>query len=162
LRYYANQYCLVMKNLYSATLLFAGIVIASCLISSCGKKDTTSDKPKEQQVVGFWATARVQLKVYYNNDVITDTIPPQQSFPKNYVQFDANGDFEYLLSTPAAYLGTYQFKGTDSIICTTPSKIYRWKMLTLTDQLFTVMNTSKNDPAYPGSLKVETYHTFVR
>jgi hypothetical protein len=161
LRYYANQYCFIMKNLYSATLLFVGIVIASCSISSCEKKDTSGDKPKEQAVVGYWATARVQLKIYYNGVFFKDTIPKQNSTPKNYAQFDANGDFQYLLSAPVANFGTYQFKGTDSIICTTPSKIYRWKMLTLTDALFTVMNTSTNDPAYPGA-KVETYHTFVK
>jgi hypothetical protein len=161
LRYYANQYCLVMKNLYSATLLFVGIVIASCFTTSCTKPDTSSDKPKEELVLGYWAIQRVQLKIYYNNVFFKDTIPKQNSVPKNYVQFDPGKDFQYLLSAPVANQGTYEFKGADSLIATTPSKIYRWKMLTLTDLLFTVMSTSTNDPAYPGA-KVETYQTFVR
>jgi hypothetical protein len=162
LRYYANQYCFIMKNLYSAAILFTGIVLASYAISSCKKADTISDKPKEQQIVGNWSIARVELNVYYSNKPMKDTILKQKYYPKNYVQFGAAGDFQYQLSVPAANFGTYQFKGTDSVICTTPSKIYRWKMLTLTDVLFTVKNTSTSDPAFPGATKIETYHTFVR
>jgi hypothetical protein len=161
LRYYENQYFLVMKNLYSSTLLFMGIVIASCFTASCKKPDTSIDKPKEELVLGFWAIQRVQLKVYVNGVLIDNPIPPQNAVPANYVQFDPNKDFQYLLSAPTANRGTYDFKGADSLIATTPSKIYRWKMLTLTDLLFTVMSTSTNDPAYPGA-KVETYQTFVR
>jgi hypothetical protein len=150
-----------MKNLYPTTLLLVGTIIASCIIASCAKKDTSSDKPKEQQVVGEWNINRVELNIYYSGNIIKDTIVKQNYLP-NYVQFDANNAFQYKLSVPTANVGTYQFKGTDSIICTTPSQIYRWKMLTLTDVLFTVMNTSTNDPAFPGAIKVETYQTFVR
>jgi hypothetical protein len=151
-----------MKNLYSSTLLFVGIVIVSCCISSCEKKDTSSDRPKEQAVVGSWGINRVELNIYYAGNIMNDSIVKQKFLPRNYVQFDANGDFQYQLSVPTANFGTYQFKGTDSIICNTPSKIYRWKMLTLTDVLFTVKSTSTNDPAFPGAIKVETYQTFVR
>ncbi len=80
--------------------------------------------------------------------------------PENYVSFAAGGNFEYRFNNPAADVGTYQFVGTDSVVSNVTSKVYRWKMLTLTDVLFTVMNTSTN-PAYPGAT-VETYQTFVK
>jgi ABC-type uncharacterized transport system substrate-binding protein len=149
-----------MKNFYSAAILFTGIVLASCFISSCSKPDTT-EKPKEQQIIGKWYISRVQLKLYYNNVFKKDTIIKQSARPANYVMFDADKNFEYLFNSPTADVGTYKFTGTDSLISTVNTKIYRWKMLTLVDQLFTVMSTSTNDPAFPGA-KVETYQTFGR
>ena len=150
-----------MKNFVTTSVLFVGIVIISCFITSCAKKDTSADKPKEELVLGQWGINRVQLRIYYNNVFNKDTIVPGKALPKNFVSFDAGGSFQYCFGSPTINNGNYQWKGADSLISTTPSKIYRWKMLTLTDVLFTVMNTSTNDPAFPGA-KVETYQTFVR
>jgi len=119
------------------------------------------DKPKEEQAIGQWSINRIQLRLYYNNVFAKDTILQAKSLPKNFVQFDSPSGFQYCFSSTTIDAGTYQWKGADSLIATTPSKIYRWKMLTLTDVLFTVMSTSTNDPAFPGA-KVETYQTFVR
>lgn len=150
-----------MKNLITASVLFIGIVIFSCFASSCTKPDTSSDKPREQQVVGQWFIERVQLRIYYGNVFFKDTIYYRNPKPKNFVQFDANNSFQYCFNSAIIDNGTYLFKGADSLIATTPSKIYRWKTLTLTDDIFTVVNTSSNDPLYPGA-KVETYQTFAR
>jgi len=149
-----------MKNLYTVTVLFISIIVLSCFSFSCAKPDTSSNKPKEQQVVGSWFINRIQLKIFYNGTFYKDTIIPQTPKPKNFVQFDAASTFQYCFNSTTIQNGTYQFKGSDSVISTTPLTIYRWKMLTLTDVLFTVMNTS-TDPAYPGAV-VETYQTFVR
>jgi hypothetical protein len=149
-----------MKNFYTAAVLFIGIVVISIFTSSCAKPDTSQDKPKEQQVVGSWYINRIQLKIFYNGSFSKDTIIPQTPKPKNFVQFDANANFQYCFNSQTIKSGTYQFKGADSLISVTPSTTYRWKMLTLTDVLFTVMNTS-TDPAYPGAT-VETYQTFIR
>ena len=119
------------------------------------------DKPKEQQVVGTWSINRIQLRLYYSGIFYKDTIIPQIALPTNFVSFDATNNFQYCFNSAAIDNGAYQFIGADSLISTTPSNIYRWKMLTLTDVLFTVMSTSTNDPAFPGA-KVETYQTFVR
>jgi hypothetical protein len=150
-----------MKNLITTSVLCVGILIISCLYTSCAKKDTSADKPKEELVLGDWYINRIQLRIYYNNVFNKDTIVPSKALPRNFVAFDATGSFQYCFSSPTINSGTYQWKGTDSLISTTPSKIYRWKKLTLTDVLFTVMSTSTNDPAFPGA-KVETYQTFVR
>ncbi len=150
-----------MKNLIRGSLLFSSIVILSCFATSCAKPDTSSDKPKEQQVISEWWIERVQLKIYYNNVFLKDTIINRAPTPKNFVQFDANNSFKYCFNSYTINAGTYQFVGTDSLIATTPSKIYSWKMLTLTDEIFTVVSTSTNDPAFPGA-KVETYQTFAR
>jgi hypothetical protein len=150
-----------MKNLITASVLSLGIVILSCTISSCTKPDNSSDAPKEQLVLGTWMINRVQLRIYYNNVFTKDTIVPNKALPKNFVQFDATSNFQYCYNSATINNGSYQWKGADSLISTTTSKTYRWKMLTLTDVLFTVMNTSTNDPAFPGA-KVETYQTFVR
>ena len=148
-----------MKNLISVMVLFMGIIVFSCFISSCTKENANIDKPKEQQVIGTWSINRVQLKLYYGGVFFKDTIVAQTTYP-NYVKFESNGSFEYKFNKPAADVGTYLFTGADSVVSNVTSKIYRWKMLTLTDVLFTVMNTS-TDPAYPGAT-VETYQTFVR
>jgi hypothetical protein len=150
-----------MKNLYSATLLFVGIVIVSCFISSCEKKDTSTPKPQEEAVLGNWFIERIQLRIYYNNVFFKDSILARYPKPKNFVELDASKNFQYCFNTTGINNGTYQLKGTDSLISSTPSKIYRWQILTLTDVLFTVKSTSTNDPAFPGA-KVETYHTLVK
>ncbi|WP_462220631.1 hypothetical protein [Ferruginibacter sp.] len=150
-----------MKNFYTASVLFIGIVVVSCFTPSCAKPDTSQDKPKEQQVVGEWWIERVQLRLYYNNVFSKDTIIDRTPKPKNFVQFDANLNFQYCYNSSTINTGTYKFSGTDSLIATTPSKTYGWKMLTLTSEIFTVVNTSTNDPAFPGA-KVETYQTFAR
>jgi hypothetical protein len=150
-----------MKNFYTAAVLFIGIVVISFSASSCAKPDTSQDKPKEQQAIGVWSINRIQLRIYYSNVFNKDTIIPGKSLPKNFVEFDAASNFKYCFSSPTINTGTYLWKGADSLICTTPSKIYRWKLLTLTKVLFTVVNTSTSDPAFPGA-KVETYQTFIR
>jgi hypothetical protein len=149
-----------MKNLTTVAVFFVSIVTLSCFISSCGKTESSPSKPKEQGVIGKWSINRIQLKIYYNGTFFKDTIIPQHPRPKNFVQFDSPSDFLYCFNSTSVNSGTYQFKGADSIISTTPSAVYRWKLLTLTDALFTVMSTSTNDPAYPGA-KVETYQTFI-
>ncbi|MGF2413316.1 hypothetical protein [Ferruginibacter sp.] len=149
-----------MKNLIAVPVLFVSIIILSCL-SSCNKPDTSPDKPREQQVVGEWFIERIQLKIYYNNVFAKDTIIARAPKPKNFALFDASNSFAYCFNSYTTDAGTYQFKGTDSLICTTPSKIYHWKTLTLTADIFTVVSTSTNDPAFPGA-KVETYQTFAR
>ncbi|MEY2916499.1 MAG: hypothetical protein RIS73_213 [Bacteroidota bacterium] len=150
-----------MKNLVTVSVLFVSIVFLSCFFSSCAKPDTSSDKPKEEQVIGSWSVNRIQLKIFYNGVFFMDTIIPRAPKPKNFVEFGNGNSFKYCFNSTTINNGTYQFAGSDSLISTTPSNIYRWKMLTLTDVLFTVMNTSTNDPAYPGAT-VETYQTFVR
>lgn len=149
-----------MKNLITAAVLLTFVITISCF-SSCTKPDTSSDKPKEELVMGQWSINRIQLRLYYSGIFYKDTIIPQVYLPKNFVEFDAGNNFQYCFNSSTINTGTYQFSGADSVISTTPSNIYRWKMLTLTDVLFTVMSTSTNDPAFPGA-KVETYQTFVR
>ncbi|MBS1513189.1 MAG: hypothetical protein JST86_20300 [Bacteroidetes bacterium] len=148
-----------MKNLIAASVLIA--TISSCLFVSCAKTDHSSDLPKEQQVVGQWSINRIQLKLFYGGVFTKDSILPQKALPKNFVQFDANSNFQYCFNSSTINNGSYQFKGSDSLISTTSAKIYRWKWLTLTDVLFTVMSTSSSDPNFPGAT-VETYQTFVR
>lgn len=150
-----------MKNLLTVSVLFVSILLLSCFASSCTKPNTSNDKPKEQQVVGYWYINRIQLKIFYNNVFYKDTIIPRAPKPSNFVQFGSNGSFEYQFNTTTSDKGTYQFSGTDVLIGTTPAKTYSWKMITLTNNLFTFMDTSTTDPAFPGA-KVETYHTLVR
>ena len=148
-----------MKHLIAGSVLCTAII---CLFASCAKVDNGGEgQPKETLVLGTWSINRIQQKIYYNGVFNKDTIVKQKALPKNYVQFDGSTDFYYSFNSATINSGSYQFKGADSIISVTPAKTYRWKMLTLTDALFTVMSTSTSDPAYPGA-KVETYQTFVR
>ena len=80
--------------------------------------------------------------------------------PENFVSFTAGGNFEYKFNTSTSDVGTYEIISADSVISYVPGKVYKWKMLTLTNVLFTVMNTS-TDPAFPGAI-VETYQTLVK
>ncbi|MBL0146730.1 MAG: hypothetical protein IPP48_14365 [Chitinophagaceae bacterium] len=148
-----------MKNFTSLALLCA-VVCTSTLLISCDKADPTT-RPKEQLIVGNWEIGRIQLKVFYGGVFVKDTILKQAPRPKNYANFDANGGFAYKWNLNAADIGTYQFKGTDSVITNAIPNAYRWKMLTLTEDIFTVMNTTTNEPLYPGAT-VERYHTFIR
>lgn len=149
-----------MKSLCTALVVFAGLLTVSVFSNSCAKADHSADLPKEQQVVGLWSINRIQLRIYTGGVFIKDTIVQQTPHPVNFVQFDAAGNIEYKFNTYTSDIGTYQFVGSDSLISNTTSQIYRWKMLTLTNVLFTVVTTT-TDPSYPGSV-IERYQTFVR
>ena len=150
-----------MKTKYTGLLLIAGLFSIAIILNACAKPDHSADLPKEQQVVGEWYINRIQLKIYNGSTFLKDTIIPQSPKPKNFVKFDANAAFEYKYNTTTSNIGTYQFVGSDSIVSVTPAQTYRWKMLTLTNVLFTTSSTSTNDPAFPG-LRVETYYTLTR
>lgn len=148
-----------MKKTFTSVVLMAALLFVAVITDSCAKPDHSTDLPKEQLVVGKWSINRVQLKVYSSGVFIKDTIIAQNHHP-NYVQFDADGSFTYKFNSTTADIGTYQFVGADSVVSNSAPANYRWKMLTLTSVLFTVVNTT-TDPAYPGSV-VERYQTFVR
>ncbi len=149
-----------MKTPFKAPLLIAGLFLISVITDSCAKPDHSADLPKEQQVVGLWSINRIQLKIFSSGVFIKDTIIPQTPHPTNYVKFDVGGSFEYRWNSYTTDVGTYQFVGADSVAANSTPNNYRWKMLTLTNKLFTVVNTT-TDPAYPGAI-VERYQTFVR
>jgi hypothetical protein len=149
-----------MKTPFMPVLLIVGLFSISAILSSCAKPDHSADLPKEQQVVGKWNINRIQLKIYYSGVFLKDTIVKQTYHPENYVKFDANGGFEYRFNHNYSDIGTYSFVGPDSIVTSSAPSMYRWKMLTLTNVLFTVVNTT-TDPDYPGAV-VERYQTFVR
>ena len=140
-------------------LLTAGLFSFSIFIGSCAK-DTSTSLPKEQLVVGKWVINRVQLKVYQNNVLVKDTIIKSNPKPENFVQFDANGSFEYKLNSTTSDIGTYEFTGPGTLVTNSSPKSYNWTMITLTDVLFTVI-TKGPDAAFPGAY-VERYQTFTR
>lgn len=148
-----------MKTLFTPFLIAVGQFSLIIVSNSCSKPDHSADLPKEQQVVGKWDINRIQLKIYTSGVFVKDTIVPQTRYP-NYVNFEAGGGFQYKFNAATPDAGTYQFIGADSLVSNSLPNSYRWKMLTLTDVLFTVVNTT-TDPAYPGSV-VERYQTFVR
>ena len=148
-----------MKNLATVAIVFAGSLLMAVFNLSCSKSNNVSNLSNEQMVVGRWNINRIQLRLYYNGIFFKDTIIPQTPMPENFIQFDAVENFEYRFNTASIDAGTYQYNGMDSIISTTSNKIYRWKILTLTGYLFTMMNTSSN-PSFPGAI-VETYYTLV-
>lgn len=132
-----------------------------CLFTSCKKDDATDHSgPKETLIVRQWSINRIQLKLFNGSTFVKDTILKQTPKPKNFVSFGADMSFEYCFNTTTKDPGTYVFKGADSIIATAASGIYRWKLLMLTDQIFTTMTTTNNDPQFPG-YKVERYYTLV-
>jgi hypothetical protein len=150
-----------MKTFFTPLVAITGLILLSITTNSCKKADNGGiDIPKEQQVIGTWNINRIQLKLYNGSTFLKDTIIPQHPNPVNFVRFAGASEFEYKFNN-SLNAGTYQFQGSDSLISNVTSGIYKWKMLTLTKVLFTVMSTSTNDPAFPG-LKVETYQTFVR
>ncbi|MEP7255257.1 MAG: hypothetical protein ABI666_05740 [Ferruginibacter sp.] len=148
-----------MKTLFTPIFIIAGLFSIIIISNSCAKADHSTDLPKEQQVVGTWSINRIQLKLYSGSIFLKDTILQQNHYP-NYVKFDANGSFEYKFNSALPDEGTYQFVGIDSVISNSIPLNYRWRMLTLTNVLFTVFNKG-TDPAFPG-LTVERYQTFVR
>ena len=150
-----------MKAFLPIGAIFAFLLLFSTLNTSCKKTDTSALVPKEDLVLGKWNVNRIQLKIFSNGVFIKDTIIPQKPKPQNFVNFDANGSFEYRYNSPVSDIGNYQFVGADSVIADATTKNFRWKMLTLTKDLFTVVMTSTSDAYYPGYY-VENYQTFVR
>ncbi len=149
-----------MKNYVPVAIVFAGLFLISITNNSCTKQSDSSGLPKEQLIMGHWNINRIQLRIYYNGVFSKDTIIHQTPMPENFVDFSAGENFEYRFNVSASDVGSYHFSGADSVISSTASNVYRWKMLTLTDVLFTVMSTS-TDPAFPGAT-VERYQTFVK
>ncbi len=148
-----------MKN-FTLSLCFVVLTSSILTLSSCKKQDQEQNKPIES-TIGQWTVIRVQKKIFYNNVFTQDTILPKYTGGTPYfVKIESNGNFTYSYK-PVYDMGTYTFKGTDSLVATTPGNNYNWKMLTLNDVLFTAMNTTTNDAAFPGA-KVETYYTFTR
>lgn len=147
-----------MKNFTLVTVL-SGILILSFTLTSCEKTEADTNKPIEA-ISGNWSINRVQVKLYYSGVFFKDSILSNGG--ANTATFD-NGTkaFTYKYKSAVTEVGTYVTKGADSVIATTNLSTYRWKMLTLTDVLFTAKNTSTNNPAFPGAT-VETYYTFVR
>lgn len=148
-----------MKTTFS-TLLLVGSILSVFTLQSCAKADHSADLPKEQQVVGKWSINRIQLKVFINGSFVKDTILKQTPKPENFVRFDAGGGFEYRFNTTSSDLGTYEFAGGGALIANASPTSYNWKMLTLTNVLFTVVSKGA-DPNFPGAI-VERYETFVR
>jgi hypothetical protein len=148
-----------MKTTYTFMLLTAGLFSLSIFIGSCAK-DTSTSLPKEQLVVGKWVINRVQVKVYQNNVLVKDSIIKSTPKPANFVQFDANGGFEYKLNSTTSDIGTYEFTGPVTLVTNSSPKSYNWTMITLSDVLFTVV-TKGPDAAFPGAY-VERYQTLTR
>jgi hypothetical protein len=151
-----------MKTSLPTAAVFAGLFILNIAVAiSCKKTDTADLTPKEDLVLGKWNINRVQLRLYTGTTFIKDTIIKQTPKPENFVDFDPAGDFEYRFNTAISDVGAYQFSGVDSLIAGDGGNTHRWKMLTLTKDLFTVVSTSLSEPGFPG-YKVEKYQTFVR
>ena len=148
-----------MKNFISLTAILATLLFTSVVQTSCTKKPEDPTGPKEELAPRKWIINRIQLRLYSGSTFLKDTILPYNPKPSNFVDF-SGGSFKYCYNTTTIDAGTYQFKGTDSLIATTPANTYNWKMLTLTKELFTVVSSSSNDPAFPG-LRVERYQTWV-
>ncbi len=149
-----------MKTFIPLAAIITGALFLSLCTTSCSKSDEDHSGPKEQLIARKWSINRIQLKLYSGSTFVKDTILKQTPHPQNFVTFGTDGSFEYRFNTTTSDLGTYTFKGADSVIASSAPGAYRWKMLTITDQLFTVMSTSSNDPNFPG-YKVERYQTFV-
>lgn len=141
--------------------MVAGFLMLSLFNNSCIKADVSSLSPKEDLVQGKWNINRIQLRLYSGGAFIKDTIIKAYPKPENFVNFGGNLSFQYKFNTTGTETGSYVFLGADSLIATTGINIYRWKMITLTKDLFTVFNTAPSDVYYPGGI-VETYYTFVR
>lgn len=159
MRYLQKIYCSLMKITFSSLVLITGL-ICTVFINSCSKADTSTDLPKEQQVVGKWVINRIQLKIFVNGSFVKDTIVKPTPKPENFVRFDAGGSFEYRFNSPISDIGNYEFAGADELLTNSAPKSYRWTMLTLTNVLFTVVSKGA-DPAFPGAF-VERYETFTR
>ncbi len=147
-----------MKNFTLVTVL-CSIVFINLTLISCTKEVAQSNKPIEN-IDGNWSINRVQVKLFYSGAFVKDSILTNGG--AFFTSFNKTTNaFTYKYRLPATETGTYITKGVDSIIATTNITTHRWKMITLTDVLFTAMKTSTTDPAFPGAT-VETYYTFVR
>jgi hypothetical protein len=148
-----------MKNFTTVTVL--AVIITFCsILSACSKSTPDVNKPIEA-TEGKWAINRVQLRIYYGGVFYKDTIVPNKPQGENSLVMDASMNFQFRYNSTVTDAGTYTFPGNDSIIATTSTTVYHWKMLTLTDVLFTAKSTTNANPAFPGAT-VETYYTFVR
>jgi len=148
-----------MKTTFTSLLLISGLFCMTLMTNSCAKPDHSADAPKEQLVVGKWFINRVQLKLYSGNTFVKDTILKLSQWP-NIVTFGADGAFEYKLNSPTADKGTYEFAAAGALVTNSIPRSYNWTTLTLTKDLFTVVNKG-TDPAFPG-YNVERYQTFIR
>jgi hypothetical protein len=148
-----------MKTTYTPLILLA-ILFSAAVFTGCAKADTSTDLPKEQQVVGEWVINRVQLKLFQNGVFVRDTIIKSTPKPKNFVRFEADGGFEYKLNSTISDIGTYEFASASTMVTNSSPKSFNWTMLTLTNVLFTVVSKG-SDPAFPGYY-VERYQTFTR
>ena len=149
-----------MKKIF--TLFLPAVIILSTVVSckKVAEGKNSNNTPKEELAVGHWNINRIQVKVFQNGIYVKDTIILQTPKPENFVQFDAGSSFQYRFNVSAIDAGSYLFMGSDSLIATTPSGIYRWKWITLTDVLFTVMSTATYQ-SMPG-YTFENYQTFVK
>jgi hypothetical protein len=148
-----------MKN-YTSLIAIYAISLCFASLTSC-KKENTTTLSKEQLIVGNWEINRIQLRVYYGGVFAKDTILAQSPRPKNYVNFGSGGSFAYKWNLDTEDVGTYQFKGVDSVITNAKPDEHRYKLLTLTDKLLTLKNTCNDDPNFPGAT-VECYHTLIK
>lgn len=141
-----------MKPFLPLKAVVAGFLLISAAGISCKKTDVADMQPKEALVAQKWIVNRMQLKIYSGGTFVKDTIIKQNPQPVNFIQFGTDGSFQYCFNSKTIDVGTYQFVGADSIVATAGSKVFRWKMLTLTSQLLTTSSTSNNDPYYPGAI----------
>jgi len=148
-----------MKNFTTVTV-FAAIITFCSFLTACSKTEAGVNKPIEA-TQGKWSINRVELRIYYAGVLNKDSIIPRQPQGENSLILDASNNFKYHYNSPVIDSGTYTYPGNDSIIAVTSTTVYRWKMLTLTDVLFTAKSTSTSNPSFPGAT-VETYYTFVR
>lgn len=149
-----------MRNYTSVVVVFSMLFLIAISNTSCNKTQVGSGLTQEQIIPGHWNINRIQLRLYYNGVFAKDTILKQTPKPENFVDFGASGGFEYRFNTSTSNTGTYEIIHGDSVISYTAGKVYRWKILTVIPELFTVMSTG-TDPAFPGAT-VETYHTLVK
>ena len=150
-----------MRNFLPVSTLFILIALVAATSVSCKKTDTADPGSKEDLVLDRWYISRIQLKIYSGGVFVKDSIIPPKPKPENFVIFGANGDFEYRYNTTVSEYGSYSFSGADSMIAISDARTYRWKMLTLTKDLFTVVTRSTTDQYYPGH-DVENFKTFIR
>lgn len=148
-----------MKN-FTPVIVLAAIISLCSLLSSCGKSTPDVNKPIEY-TQGKWSINRIELRIYYSTILNKDSVIPGHPQGENFVSLDASKNFQFRFNSYTTDTGTYIYPGGDSVIATTTATTYRWKMLTLTDVLFTAKSTSTSDPSFPGAT-VETYYTFVR
>ena len=150
-----------MKTYLPIVALIVLLLYFISITTSCKKTDTSNLAPKEDLVLGKWFINRIQLKIFSGGVFVKDTIIPQLPKPQNFINFGSDGKIEYRYNTSVSEFGTYKFQGADSIIATMTNKVYKWKTLLLTTEIFTLFTTSTTDAFYPGSV-VENYQTLVR